>query len=115
VHGLWVAALHWFRAALPPVLSAFQRTEDEVSIHRWAAKRDANEDEIVDALRKAGCQVECRRDYDLHVIRAAKHYKLEVKMPKGHLTPRQKKMLASGEDIILVHSPLEALKAVGLA
>lgn len=80
---------------------------------RWAKRRDANEPEIVAALRKGGCKVERLDDYDLHVKRAGKEYRLEVKMPDGKLTKRQQERADNG--VIVVRSVTDALRAVGLA
>ena len=85
-----------------------------MTLNRHAKRRDANEAEIVAALRRAGCDVQRRDDYDLNVMRAGHEYRLEVKTLKGLLTKRQKDMLQRGEGIIIVRSVLEALKAVGI-
>ena len=85
-----------------------------MTLVRFAKRRDANEAGIVEALRIAGCDVERRDDYDLDVIRAGRNYKLEVKVPKGVLTARQKRLLARGEHIQIVRTVAEAFQAVGL-
>ena len=64
---------------------------------RYAARRDANEGEIVRALEKAGCDV-VRLDFcDLLVGRRGRNYLLEVKdgrkaPSKRPLTPQQVKL-----------------------
>lgn len=84
-----------------------------MTLNRYAKRRDQNEPEIVEALRQAGCEVERRDDYDLHVKRAGKEYRLEVKMPNGKLTRRQQQR--ADQDVIVVRSVTDALRAVGLA
>lgn len=64
---------------------------------RWAAKRDGNEQEIVDALTKVGCTVTRLNEIgapDLLVGRAGVNYTIEIKDPSQpaynqHLTPLQ--------------------------
>lgn len=85
-----------------------------MSLARFAKRRDANESEIVQALRAAGCDVVRRDDYDLDVMRAGLNYKLEVKTQTGALTARQKRLLARGENIQIVRTVTEAFQAVGL-
>ncbi len=62
---------------------------------RRAAKIDANHNEIVDALRKAGCAVQSLATVgkgcpDLVVARGGKNYLIEVK--DGSKTPSQRKL-----------------------
>jgi hypothetical protein len=57
-----------------------------MSIKRWDAKRDANEREIIDALKGVGCTVEQLDIFDLAVGRVMpdgerRNFLLEVKMP----------------------------------
>lgn len=61
-----------------------------MSLNRYAKRRDANEPQIVNALRKAGFSVE-RIDtpVDLIVGRYGYTHLVEVKMPKGRLTEHQ--------------------------
>lgn len=88
---------------------------------RRAAKRDANEPEIVDALRKAGCDV-ARLDtpVDLVVGRAGVNYLLEVKdgskIPsERRLTPGQERFFDTWRgQVAKVETLEEALAAVGL-
>lgn len=59
------------------------------TMNRRAAKRDANEGDIIKALRKAGASVTQLSDRgvpDLLVGFAGTNYLMEVKMPKGGLT-----------------------------
>jgi len=85
------------------------------------AKRvDANQAEIVDALRAVGCSVtdchEMGRGYpDLSVGRAGRTYLLEVKAPGANLNSRE--MLWHLDwlgHVAIVHDVDEALRAVGL-
>ena len=85
-----------------------------MSLNRFAKRRDTNEREIVVALRKAGCDVQRRDDYDLNVVRSGREYRLEVKTPMGPLTKRQVAMLRRGEGIVIVRTVTEAFQAVGL-
>lgn len=83
---------------------------------RRAAKRDANEAEIIDALRAAGCHVIQADDIDLIVGRAGKNYLIEVKLPKkrDNLRPIQQRMKAEWcGQYCIVTTPAEALHAVG--
>jgi len=85
---------------------------------RRAAKRDANERGIIDALERAGCQVwqlSQRGLPDLLVVRAGVIYLLEVKDEiHGRLTPAQKDNLQRGLPFSVVTHPHEALYAAGL-
>lgn len=63
-----------------------------MSIHRRAAKRDANEPEIVAALESLGFAVTRLSGEgvpDLLLSRAGDWYVAEVKMPNGRLKPAQ--------------------------
>lgn len=86
-----------------------------MSIHRRAAKRDANEAEIVEALKKAGAQVlRISQPVDLVVAYNLRNYLLEVKSDNGRLTPMQQKWFAEWEGpAYVVHNPEEALLAIG--
>lgn len=89
---------------------------------RYAAKVDRNQQAIVDALKRCGCDVlVIGRPVDLLVARAGKNYLLEVKVPKakgepgGKLTPEQEEFFMTwrGQKAI-VKTPGEAIAAVGL-
>lgn len=84
-----------------------------MSLHRYAAKRDANERDIIDALEKVGCAVEQLDVVDLLVFRAGEFRLLEVKARKGKLTPRQV-AFRRRFPVHVVRTPREALMAVGL-
>jgi hypothetical protein len=94
---------------------------------RRAAKRDANEAAIVDALERVGCSVARLNDPgvpDLLVARHGSMWLLEVKMPAGskggtagrELTPEQRRWWASwrGPQPHVVRSIEEALTVVGV-
>lgn len=88
---------------------------------RHAAKRDANEPEIVRALELAGWTVIPISDtgvMDLLCIRRGVIRLLEVKGPKGKLTPAQEKTFARIHAALgtvhIVRTPAEALRAVAL-
>ena len=90
-----------------------------MSIKRWAVRRDANEPEIVEALRAAGCSVGYGDWVDLIVGRNFVTYLLEVKdgsKPKSgrKLKPSQEKLLAEWQGhYVIVTNVDEALIAVG--
>lgn len=70
-----------------------------MSIKRWAARRDANEPAIVEALRGIGCTVGYGDWVDLIVGNQGNTYLLEVKdgsKPKSgrKLKPSQEKLVA---------------------
>lgn len=85
------------------------------------AKRvDANQAEIVAALRAAGCSVFCTHETahgfpDLVVARDRRTILLEVKSPGGKMTPGQ---LAFFDDwrgeVYVVRSVDDALRAIGV-
>ena len=84
---------------------------------RFARKIDANQPEIVEALREAGNQVHSAAALgngapDLLVSRAMKIWLLEVKAKGGRLTPAQRKWHALWP-VHTVRSVEEALRAVG--
>lgn len=84
-------------------------------MNRWAAKADANQHLIVDALKAIGCSVYyIREPTDLLVGFRKRSLVLEIKQGKNwRLTPAQEKFWASyrGEGYI-VQSVAEALRAV---
>ena len=88
---------------------------------RYARKRDANEREIIEALRGFGCVVIQEEHIDLWVLPPHLPYwiPLEVKTKTGKLTAYQRKLhdqLDSnyGYKIAVVTTAEEALKAVGI-
>jgi hypothetical protein len=85
-----------------------------MSLNRHAVQRDANEPEIVDALKRVGCTVWRLDIVDLLVGRLGKNYLLEVKRPGADLNARQKEMHSVWRGTIhMVKTVDDALKAVG--
>lgn len=87
---------------------------------RRAAKRDDNEALIVTALQSAGWTVVRVSDAgapDLLCVRMGEIRLLEVKGPKGTLTPAQEvafeRLNRAGVTVLVVRSPPDALEAVG--
>ena len=83
---------------------------------RRAAKRDSNESAIVEALRDAGYLVSeggwiC--DLIVYDPNEDRTHLLEVKGPKGRLTPLQDKAIEQGWPIRVVRSVEEAFEAIG--
>ena len=79
----------------------------------YAKSRDANEPEIIEALKKAGAKVQRLDMLDLLVQFEGKLYLLEVKTEKGKNTDAQNKLKEKGWIFHIVRTPLEALKAIG--
>lgn len=85
----------------------------------YAAKTDANQAEIVAALRKAGATVTITARLgngfpDLVVGRNGATYLLEVKKPGAKLTPDEARFFCEwAGHCTVVRSPEEALQAVG--
>jgi len=78
----------------------------------YAKKRDANEPEIVAALRKVGAKVLLIDWCDLIVYYKGSLYMLEVKTNKGKLTPDQQKNFI-GWPVHIVRDTGAALLAIG--
>lgn len=81
---------------------------------RRAAKRDANEPEIVKALRDRGFLVKHLNEWDLQVCRRNDKmiWMMEVKTEDGELKESQKKMIADGWPLYIVRSIEDALAVV---
>lgn len=79
----------------------------------FAKKRDANEPEIVAALKKIGAKIMRLDDVDLLVNYRGKIYLLEVKTPEGKLTKSQRDLLDDGWPIHIVRDIGGAYLAVG--
>ena len=82
-------------------------------------KRDLTEASIVAALQKAGCVVWYaeKEPYDLVVSRAGANYLIEVKNAAGRnrMTEAQRAFQAQwAGPYAVVHTPAQALRAVGL-
>lgn len=91
-----------------------------MTLHRRNPKRDSNEPEIVNALARAGAfvsQLSGEGIPDLLVIFRSNIYLIEVKAPKGKLTPAQvewhARTLNEGVKVHIAHTPLEALRIIG--
>lgn len=89
-----------------------------MSLHRYNPRRDANEKEIIEALRSHGCsvrQLSVKGLPDLIVGYRGQNFVMEVKTEKGKLTPDQEQTINNwmGE-IHIVRTPEEALKVIGL-
>jgi hypothetical protein len=80
---------------------------------RRAAKRDDSEPAIVDALHRAGCLVERLERWDLLVSKAGRLFLLECKTGVGRATRRQERGSLEGWPVVVVRTPIEALRAVG--
>jgi len=89
-----------------------------MTLHRYDAKRDIPEKEIVAALLKAGCtvrKINAAGIPDLLVGLANRNYLLEVKQPGKNLTVAQHHLhMRWRGQIAIVHTPEEALRVVGL-
>ena len=80
-------------------------------------KRDANEAAIVQTLRQAGAlviRVSQLGAPDLVVCFRSRITLLEVKGPRGHLTQAQQLTQQLGWPVLIVHTPADALDAVGI-
>lgn len=91
-----------------------------MSLNRHAKCRDANENEIVTALRKHGAVVyQLDRPVDLLVGYDRQTFLMEVKMPGGKLTPAQDDFFdqwpGRGGIASVVRSTQEALGLLGIA
>ena len=89
-----------------------------MSKYRRAAKRDANEREIIESLQELGAYVIQESNIDLYVIWKGECYPMEVKMPKGRLTPYQiglhDKLMWEHEYIVpIVQTVDDALRVIG--
>lgn len=88
---------------------------------RRAARVDANQAEIVAALRQVGASVYIMADVgqgvpDLLVGRAGCTYLLEVKAPRGRLNEREQEWHAAWRGhVAVVRSVDDALRAIGAA
>jgi len=84
---------------------------------RYAAKRDDNEREIIDALRAAGAQVWQLNEQDipdLLVDFRRQWFLLEVKGSKGNVTSGQEHfIMQANAPVAVVRTQDEALQAIG--
>ena len=88
---------------------------------RTAAKIDANQPEVVDALRKAGISVQSTAAIgkgfpDLVAANGdGKVWLIEIKGPKGKLTPDQEQFISGWRGVVhIVRSADDALRLVGV-
>lgn len=83
-------------------------------VKRRAAKRDANERDIVAALEARGHKVMRLDEFDLLVCRSGDGHlrMLEVKSPSGSLTDAQGSMLHQGWPLLVVRDVAQAILAV---
>lgn len=83
---------------------------------RYAAKRDGNEQSIVQALRDIGASVMQVDKVDLIVGYRGENYLLEVKDPKGRnrLTPSQERLIVEWRgQYAVIRNIDEALQTIG--
>jgi len=87
---------------------------------RFAAKVDLNQGEIVDALRKVGVSVQSMAAIgkgcpDLLAAKDGKVWTIEVKGPKGKLTPDQVEWIGKWNGTVhIIRTVDEALQLVGV-
>ena len=94
-----------------------------MSIHRYAAKRDGNELEIIQGLRAAGCSVQqlsVKGAPDLLVgifdpeTGAPTNFLMEVKDKRGKLTPDEREWIDAWQgQVCVVYTVEEALEVIG--
>ena len=86
---------------------------------RLKARTDKNQAAIVEALRKSGCLVFCLSSVgkgcpDLLVkLPCGQLLLIEVKSPKGKLTPDQERFQGQGWPVVILRSPDEVAGLVG--
>lgn len=88
-----------------------------MSLNRFNAQRDENEPDIKEAYDHAGVLYESVNIPGLGDLIAqynGKTFLVEIKMPKGKLTPAQKEKREKGWIIVLARTPEEALRGVGV-
>ena len=85
---------------------------------RWAARTDANQAEIVEALRAAGAVVEVTSRVgqgfaDLVVGKHGRVWFMEVKTDKGKLTEAEREFMDRWHDnYVIVRTPEEAIEVI---
>jgi len=81
---------------------------------RYDARRDANEQEIIEALQAVGAKVMQLDEFDLLVGFRDQLYMLEVKTPQGRLNAKQARLFREwAGHIWIVRSVDEALRRIG--
>lgn len=83
-----------------------------MSLNRWNAKRDGNEAEIVDALRKAGALVLHLNKFDLLIYFRGVLYMRDAKSADGRITDAQQQLLDDGWPLEFIREPLDALRSI---
>jgi Holliday junction resolvase len=86
---------------------------------RYNRRKDANQNEIVQAYEKAGCTVTDMSTAgdgftDLLITRAGAHYLVEIKSKHGTLTEPQKLFHVKHAPVHIVRTIDQAFRAVGL-
>lgn len=85
-----------------------------MSLARYANRRDANEPEIVRALRDINASIKRLDDIDLLVGWQGRNFLLEIKTLNGALKPSQEEMARTWRgQYEIVRSVEEALRAIG--
>lgn len=90
--------------------------EWRVSLYRRAVRRDQNERDIVDALRKVGAHVvQMSKPCDLAVSFRFRHFLIEVDNPKSKYRQRDEDQLKTLQrmHIPMVRTAEEALRLIG--
>ena len=83
-------------------------------VKRYAAKRDSNEQPIIQALRAIGATVQQTDFCDLIVGYHGQNFLLEVKAKRGRLTKSQKRLIDDWQgQYAIVRSIDEALQVIG--
>ena len=86
-----------------------------MSLNRYAKRRDKNEPEIIQAFKSVGASVKSIDvPCDLIVGIQNTNILVEVKMPKGRLTPEQKKFMETwkGGEVHVVRTTEEAIQLI---
>ena len=81
---------------------------------RRAAKRDANEMEIVNALRQVGALVMHLDKFDLLVCYRGRLFMLDAKTRFGRTTMAQERLTEDGWPLMYVRDAYQALDAIGV-
>jgi hypothetical protein len=87
-----------------------------MSLNRYAARRDDNEPDIVEALEKVGADVErLKQPCDLLVLFRYRFFPMEVDNPKSKHRKRSKKQLDTLKrlGIPMVQTSDDALRVIG--
>jgi predicted deacetylase len=85
-----------------------------MSLHRYAAKRDATEVDIVKALRQVGADVLLLGAFDLLVLFRGSLFMLDAKSRTGRPTASQRRLSQRGWPLHYVRTPEDALQVIGV-